>query len=106
MQTAVAYAIAAFCEIAGCYAFWSVVRLDRSPIWLAAGIVCLLVFAYSLTFVGSASAGRAFAAYGGLYIAASLAWLWLVEGKLPDRWDLIGGVVCLTGAAIVIAGPR
>jgi small multidrug resistance family-3 protein len=51
-------------------------------------------------------AGRAFAAYGGVYIAASLAWLWLVEGARPDRWDLIGAAICLAGAAIILLGPR
>jgi small multidrug resistance family-3 protein len=61
---------------------------------------------YLLTLVDSAAAGRAYAAYGGIYIAASLAWLWGVEGLRPDRWDVTGAVVCLVGAAIIIAGPR
>jgi small multidrug resistance family-3 protein len=51
-------------------------------------------------------AGRAFAAYGGVYIAASLVWLWLVEGTRPDRWDLIGAAICLIGAAVILLGPR
>ena len=66
----------------------------------------LALFAFALTRIDSAFAGRAFAAYGGVYIAASLAWLWAVEGARPDRWDLIGGAVCLGGAAIVLWGPR
>jgi small multidrug resistance family-3 protein len=66
----------------------------------------LLSFAYLLTLVDSAAAGRAYAAYGGIYIAASLAWLWGVEGLRPDRWDVTGAVVCLVGAAIIIVGPR
>ena len=70
------------------------------------GIVALVVFAYLLTKIDSAFAGRTYAAYGGVYITASLAWLWLVEGARPDRWDLIGAAVCITGAAIILLGPR
>jgi small multidrug resistance family-3 protein len=69
-------------------------------------MISLALFAYLLTRVDSAAAGRAYAAYGGIYIAASITWLWLVEGKSPDRWDLIGMSVCLVGAAIILAGPR
>jgi small multidrug resistance family-3 protein len=64
------------------------------------------LFAYLLTLVDSAAAGRAYAAYGGIYIAASLAWLWGIEGLRPDRWDATGAALCLVGAAIIIAGPR
>jgi small multidrug resistance family-3 protein len=56
--------------------------------------------------VEAAFAGRAFAAYGGVYIAASLIWMWLVEGARPDRWDLLGGAVCLAGTAVILWGPR
>lgn len=106
MVTPVAYLVAAFAEIAGCFAFWAVDRLDK-PAWLLLpGVASLVVFAWALTFVDSDGAGRAFAAYGGVYVAASLVWLWAVEGLRPDRWDLTGGAICLVGAAIVIAGPR
>ena len=63
-------------------------------------------FALALTRIDAAFAGRVFAAYGGVYIFSSLLWLWLVEGARPDRWDLIGGLVCIVGAIIIIAGPR
>lgn len=106
MPTAAAYLVAAFAEIAGCFAFWAVLRLGTSIWWLVPGMVSLAVFAWSLTFVESSAAGRAFAAYGGVYIAASLFWLWAVEGMRPDRWDVTGAAVCLVGAAIIIAGPR
>ena len=66
----------------------------------------LALFAYLLTLVDSSAAGRTYAAYGGVYIASSLAWLWLIEGVRPDRWDLIGAGVCLIGAAIIIAAAR
>lgn len=79
------YAGAAFAEIAGCFAFWAWLRLDRSPLWVLPGLVSLALFAFLLTCVDLAFAGRAYAAYGGIYIAASLVWLWTVEGQTPDR---------------------
>lgn len=106
LQTALAYAVAAIAEIAGCFAFWAWLRLDRSVWWLAPGLVALLVFASALTFVETNAAGRAFAAYGGVYIAASLLWLWSVEGLRPDRWDVTGAAICLLGTAVILLGPR
>ncbi|WP_431283697.1 YnfA family protein [Humitalea sp. 24SJ18S-53] len=97
---------AAVAEIAGCFAFWAVLRLGRSVWWLVPGVVSLVVFAWLLTLVDSPAAGRAFAAYGGVYIAASLAWMWLVEGVAPDRWDLLGAGLCLVGAGVILLGPR
>ncbi len=105
-MTPLVYLGAALAEIAGCFAFWAWLRLDKSIWWLVPGVAALALFAYLLTLVEAEHAGRAFAAYGGVYIAASLAWLWLAEGARPDRWDLIGGAVCLTGAAIILFGPR
>ncbi|MCJ8143573.1 YnfA family protein [Ancylobacter sp. A5.8] len=106
MHTPIVFALAALTEIAGCFAFWAVVRQGASALWLGPGVVSLIAFAGLLTLVESAAAGRAFAAYGGVYVAASLAWLWAVEGFRPDRWDLVGGAVCLAGAAIIILAPR
>jgi small multidrug resistance family-3 protein len=100
------YAGAALAEIAGCFAFWAWLRLDRSPLWLLPGLVFLALFAFLLTRVDLAFAGRAYAAYGGIYIAASLAWLWAVEGQAPDRWDLTGALVCVLGAAIILLAPH
>ena len=100
------YPLAALAEIGGCFAFWAWLKLDRSPLWLAPGVACLIVFAWLLTMVPSEAAGRAFAAYGGVYIVASLVWMGLVEKATPDRWDLIGGAVCLAGAAVILFGPR
>lgn len=105
-MTAFAYIGAALAEIAGCFAFWAWLRLDKSPWWLAPGIAALILFAYLLTLVEADHAGRAFAAYGGVYIAASPLWLWIVEGAKPDRWDLIGAAICIIGAAIILFGPR
>ncbi|MNT85109.1 hypothetical protein D3C72_2252320 [compost metagenome] len=66
----------------------------------------LALFAWLLTLIDSEAAGRAYAAYGGVYITASLIWLWLAEGVRPDRWDLTGMAVALVGSAIILAGPR
>lgn len=105
-MTPLAYIGAALAEIAGCFAFWAWLRLGKSVWWLLPGTGSLLLFAYLLTLVDAGAAGRAYAAYGGVYIAASLAWLWAVEGVRPDRWDLAGAAICLLGAAVIIAGPR
>lgn len=104
--TAVVYISAAVAEIAGCFAFWVYFRLGKSVYWLAPGLLCLLLFAFLLTRVDSKFAGRAYAAYGGIYIAASILWLWLAESRTPDRWDLIGAAICLLGAAFILWGPR
>lgn len=100
------FVLAALAEIAGCFAFWAWLRLDRSPLWLAPGITSLCLFAFLLTRVDSDAAGRAYAGYGGVYIAASILWLWLVEQRVPDRWDLIGAAICLAGAGVILFGPR
>ena len=73
---------------------------------MAPGTLSLLLFAWALTRIETDQAGRAFAAYGGIYIAASLLWLWLAEGTRPDRWDLLGAAICLCGAAVILFGPR
>ncbi len=106
MRTAIIYGLAAVAEIAGCYAFWSWWRLEKSPAWLLPGMVSLVLFAILLAQVPVGAAGRAYAAYGGVYIIASLLWLWLVEGQIPDRWDMAGASLCLGGAVIILAGHR
>jgi small multidrug resistance family-3 protein len=100
------YAAAAAAEIAGCFAFWAWLRLGKSALWLVPGIVSLVLFAWLLTRIETGYAGRAYAAYGGVYIVASLLWLWLVEARVPDRWDLAGAAICLVGAALILYGPR
>ena len=106
MQTAFYFCLAALLEISSCFAFWIWARLNASPLWLAPGVVGLIGFAWALTKIESDQAGRAFAAYGGIYIVASLVWMWAVEGKMPDRWDIAGAAICLLGAAAIIYGPR
>ncbi len=100
------YMGAAIAEIVGCFAFWAWLKLDKSPACLIPGMFSLAAFAFLLTRIDSGFAGRAYAAYGGVYIVSSLLWLWVVENKIPDRWDVLGGAVCLIGAAMILWGPR
>jgi small multidrug resistance family-3 protein len=106
VTTAAIYATAALAEIAGCFAFWAWLRMGRSIWWIAPGTVSLLMFAYLLTLAPSSNAGRAYAAYGGVYIFASFLWLWIAEGQRPDRWDITGGLLALAAAAIILFAPR
>lgn len=106
MKTSIVYVLAAIAEIAGCFSFWAWLRLGKPPLWLAPGMLSLAAFAWLLTQVDSSAAGRAYAAYGAVYICASLGWLWAVEGTRPDRWDVMGAAVCLVGAGIILLGPR
>ena len=99
-----AFPLAALAEIAGCFAFWAWLRLGASPWWLLPGMAALAAFAWALTLVETEAAGRAYAAYGGVYVVASLAWLWLVEGRNPSGTDLAGAGLCLAGTAVILAG--
>ena len=104
--TGLIFAAAAATEIGGSYAFWAWLKLEKSALLTVPGLISLGIFAILLSRVDSAFAGRAFAAYGGVYIVASLVWLVVVEGKFPDRWDLLGGFICIVGASVIIFGPR
>ena len=106
MNTVIIYITAAIAEIGGCFAFWSWLRLGWSPLWGILGAGSLVIFGVLLTRSEVAYAGRAYAAYGGVYIAASLLWLLVVERVIPDRWDIIGAGICLVGASLILWGPR
>ncbi|WP_257166028.1 YnfA family protein [Bradyrhizobium sp. SRS-191] len=106
MPSLLAFAGAALLEIAGCFAFWSWLRLGQSPLWLLPGMAALAGFGALLTVADSPLAGRAYAAYGGIYIAAALLWGWLVEGHRPDLWDVAGALICLVGMAVILFAPR
>ncbi|MBA8834578.1 YnfA family protein [Rhizobium leguminosarum] len=105
-MTYIIFAFAAVFEIAGCFAFWAWLKLEKSILWLAPGMVSLVLFAWLLTLVPSEVAGRTFAAYGGIYILASLLWLWLVEARVPDCYDIGGALICLAGASLILFAPR
>jgi small multidrug resistance family-3 protein len=106
MKVIALYGLAAGLEIFGCFTFWLWLRAGRSPMWILSGAISLLLFGLALSQVATPFAGRAFAAYGGVYIVASLLWLWVIEHKTPDWSDLVGAAVCLLGAGIILFGPR
>ncbi len=101
------FVTAAFFEIAGCFAFWTWLRRGASPLVALLGVGSLVAFAVALTRVDSAFAARAYAAYGGIYIVASLVWLWLAEGQRPSLTDLVGAGIAIVGALVIIGfAPR
>lgn len=106
MKDILIYIGAAFFEIFGCFAFWNYFKLDKSPYWLMPGILSLMMFAFLLTKVQTEFAGRAYAIYGGIYIVASLLWLYFAEHQTPDKWDIIGAGVSIVGASIILFMPR
>jgi small multidrug resistance family-3 protein len=97
------FAVAAFFEIAGCFAFWWWLRRGAPAYIPVLGVASLVAFAVTLTRIDSGFAGRAYAAYGGIYIAASLVWLWLAEGQRPRPTDLIGAGIAIVGALVIIS---
>ncbi|MFF7709302.1 YnfA family protein [Pseudomonas sp. NPDC007930] len=98
--------LAAVFEIAGCYSFYLWLRLGKSAWWVLPGLLSLVAFGLLLTRVEAAYAGRAYAAYGGLYIVTSLLWLALVEKVRPAGSDWLGAALCVLGASVVLWGPR
>lgn len=92
-------------ELVGCYLPYSWLRKGGSPWLLLPAAICLATFAWLLTLHPTAS-GRVYAAYGGVYVAMAILWLWLVDGQRPTRWDLVGAAVTVIGMAIIIFAPR
>ena len=95
--------LAALGEISGCFAFWAWLRMQHSALWVVPGMLALAAFAFLLTRIDVHLAGHAFVAYGGVYIAASLLWLWVTEGQRPDGWDLLGAALAVVGAIFIVA---
>lgn len=102
IQNLVAFTAAAILEILGCFTFWLWLRRGASPAIAALGVLSLIGFATALTRVDAVFAGRAYAAYGGIYIAASLVWLWLIEGQQPTRSDVLGATIAIVGALVIV----
>ncbi|KAF1685023.1 hypothetical protein B1992_13485 [Pseudoxanthomonas broegbernensis] len=105
MVTFLLFLVTALAEIAGCWLVWSWLR-DGGGAWLLLpAAASLALFAWLLTLHPTA-AGRVYAAYGGVYIAVALFWLWGVDGVRPSRWDLFGAALCLAGMAVIMFAPR
>jgi len=105
IKTLALYLATAVAEIVGCYLPWLWLRQDRSAWLLVPAAASLALFAWLLT-LHPAAAGRVYAAYGGVYVAVALAWLWLVDGIRPGLWDVVGAAVTLAGMAIIAFAPR
>lgn len=105
LKTTSLFAITAVAEILGCYLPWLVLKHGRALWLLLPAAVSLALFAWLLT-LHPFVAGRTYAAYGGVYIAVALGWLWAVDGVTPTRWDAIGAGVALVGMAIIALQPQ
>ena len=103
-MTPLIYLGAALAEIVGCFAVWAWWRQGAHVLWLVPGAAALAAFAFLLALVPADAAGRAYAAYGGVYIAAALVWLWLAEGQVPRLTDLAGAGLALLGAVVILWG--
>jgi small multidrug resistance family-3 protein len=99
------FALAALTEIGGSWLVWQGVRDHRGLLWIGAGLVSLSLYGFVATLQPDASFGRVLAAYGGVFIIGSMTWGVLFDGFRPDRWDVVGALVCLIGAGIIVMGP-
>lgn len=97
--------ITACAEILGCYLPYLYLRHGKSAWLLVPGALALFAFSWLLT-LHPTGAGRTYAAYGGVYVSVAIVWMWLVEGQVPDRWDVTGGTICVLGMSVIILGPR
>ena len=110
MKTGLVFLAAALAEIGGCFAFWAWLRLGKTFLWLLPGCASLLLFAYLLTLVDTSVAGRAYAAFGGMYITLAVFWMLLLAGIPPARWVLSGRLLFPSHAAhslpwVALVGP-
>lgn len=100
------FALAALAEIGGAWLVWQGVREHRGLLWVGAGVVALGLYGFVATLQPDASFGRILAAYGGVFVAGSLAWGMVVDKFRPDRWDVVGAAICLVGVAVIMYAPR
>ena len=105
MKTLLLFISTALAEIVGCYLPYVWLGKGGSAWLLLPAAFSLALFVWLLTMHATAS-GRVYAAYGGVYIAMALAWLWAVDGVRPTPWDMAGVLVCLTGAGLIAYQPR
>lgn len=100
------FALAAFAEIGGAWLVWQGVRDHRGLLWIGAGVAALGLYGFVATLQPDAHFGRILAAYGGVFVAGSLAWGVVVDKFRPDRWDYVGAAICLVGVAVIMYAPR
>ena len=100
------FILAGLAEIGGGYLVWLYMRDEKGAIWLSGGAVILFFYGIIATLLREGGFGKVYAAYGGVFIALSILWGWLVDGLRPDMYDIIGGIVCLVGVYIIMYAPR
>ena len=100
------FVLAAIAEIGGAWLVWQGIREHRGLLWVGAGVIALGLYGFVATFQPEANFGRILAAYGGVFVAGSLAWGMAFDGFRPDRWDIAGALVCLVGVALIMYAPR
>jgi small multidrug resistance family-3 protein len=106
VRSVLLFLLAALAEIGGAWLVWEGVRERRGLVWIGAGVVALGLYGFVATLQPEANFGRILAAYGGVFVAGSLAWGMLVDGFTPDRYDLAGALICLVGVAVIMYAPR
>ena len=100
------FVLAALAEIGGAWLVWQGVREHRGVGFVGAGIVALGAYGFVATLQEDAHFGRILAAYGGIFVAGSLAWGMAMDGFRPDRFDYAGAAICLVGVAVIMWAPR
>ncbi|MFE1440849.1 YnfA family protein [Streptomyces sp. NPDC058739] len=105
-RSAVLFVVAALFEIGGAWLIWQGLREHRGWLWITGGILALGAYGFVATFQPDAHFGRILAAYGGIFVAGSIAWGMVADGYRPDRWDIGGAAVCLVGMAVIMWAPR
>lgn len=100
------FVVAAVFEIGGAWLVWQGVREHRGLIWVGAGVIALGVYGFVATLQPDAQFGRILAAYGGVFVAGSLVWGMVADGYRPDRFDVLGAIICLVGVAVIMYAPR
>ena len=100
------FALAALSEIGGAWLVWQGVREHKGWVWVGAGVIALGLYGFVATMQDDANFGRILAAYGGVFVAGSLAWGMVMDGFRPDRYDVVGALVCLVGVAVIMYAPR
>ena len=100
------FVVAALAEIGGAWLIWQGLREHRGWIWIGAGVVALGLYRFVAPLQPDANFGRILAAYGGIFVAGSLAWGMVVDGFEPDRYDVTGALICLVGVAVIMYAPR
>ena len=100
------FVLAAITEIGGAWLIWQGTREGRGLIWIGLGVVSLGIYGFMATLQPEPNFGRVLAAYGGVFIAGSLAWAMIFDRFTPDRYDLIGAAICLIGVGVIMYGPR